>query len=315
MIIVVKKCWRGCTIGVNIGSSATQFTDAMGLSGVFDPGSAMKHLLLGADRIGNDALVRFYVLHCVVLPLIRAILIGVHIWRIRKSKGLARPYRMIYEGCDDSREKDLVDTLPSVFVWELTIFMFVLAGVVVMAFFFDAPIKEAANPLVPENPAKAPWYFLGIQELVSYSALTGGIVIPVMTVLTLSVIPYFDRENHNFGIWFADSTEVRITLSSACFAILCCILILGLSIRFNWPAIWFGDHTRLLSVFINPGTLLALMFTVWSGDWLKKTKSTRAGATAFFTCFFIGIVILSYFGWAHRGPNWDFYWWPSLWHH
>jgi len=287
----------------------------MGLSGVFDPGSAMKHLLLGADRIGNDALVRFYVLHCVVLPLILAILIGVHIWRIRKSKGLARPYRMIYEGCDDSREKDLVDTLPSVFAWELTIYMFVLAGVVVMAFFFDAPIKEAANPLVPENPAKAPWYFLGIQELVSYSALTGGIVIPVMTVLTLSVIPYFDRENHNFGIWFADSTEVRITISSVCFAILCCILLLGLSIRFNWPGIWFGDHAQLLSVFINPGSLLALMFTVWSGVWLKKTKSTRAGATAFFTCFFIGIVILSYFGWAHRGPNWDFYWWPSLWHH
>jgi len=310
-----QLAYWACTIGVNIVASATQFTEALGFSEFFDPGAAMKHLLLGSDQIGNDALVRFYVLHCVVLPMLLVIFMGVHMWRIRKINGLARPDRMSLEKGDGRPEKDLVHTIPHVFAWELTIFMFVLAIVVAMAFFFDAPIKEPANPLVPENPAKAPWYFLGIQELVSYSALTGGIVIPLITLLALSIIPYIDREDKNFGRWFGDSTDVRITISSACYAVLCFILLLVLFIGFDWPDIWFGGNTKYFKLFINPGTLLVVMFTAWPVFILKHCNSVRTGATAFFTCFFIGVVILSYFGWAHRGPNWDFYWWPSLWQH
>ena len=49
------------------------------------------------------------------------------------------------------------------------------AVMLVLGYDFDAPLKEVANPLVPENQAKAPWYFLGIQELVSYSAFAGGV--------------------------------------------------------------------------------------------------------------------------------------------
>jgi len=55
---------------------------------------------------------------------------------------------------------------------------------------FDAPLLEIANPEHPENPAKAPWYFLGLQELVSYSALTGGVLVPGLILLGLILIPY-----------------------------------------------------------------------------------------------------------------------------
>ena len=66
----------------------------------------------------------------------------------------------------------------------------------------DAPLKELANPAVPENPAKAPWYFLGLQELVSFSAFMGGIGIPAIVLIGLGLIPFLDRETKGTGEWF-----------------------------------------------------------------------------------------------------------------
>jgi len=310
-----QLAYWACTIVVNIAASSTQLTDALYITGLVDPGAIMKHLLLGADQIGDDALVRFYVLHCMLLPLLLVVFIGVHVWRIRKSGGLARPDRIEPKWRNDLPENTLVKTNPHVFVWEFSIFMFILATVVAMAYFFDAPLKEPANSLVPENPAKAPWYFLGIQELVSYSGVTGGIVIPFITVVALSMLPYLDREDKNFGRWFGDGTDVRITVSSVCYSTICCILLLALSIGFNWPGVWFGDKGKFLIHFINPGTILLLMFAVWSVLVLQRYDSIRMGAIAFFTCFFVATVVLTYFAWGHRGPNWNFYWWPSIWLH
>ena len=62
-----------------------------------------------------------------------------------------------------------------------------------MSLFLNAPLEELANPAKTPNPAKAPWYFLGLQELVSHSALLGGVVAPALMVLALLAIPYLDR--------------------------------------------------------------------------------------------------------------------------
>jgi len=70
---------------------------------------------------------------------------------------------------------------------------------------------------------------------------------------------------------------------------------------------------QLLIILINPGTILVVMFAAWSLFVLQKYDSIRMGAMALFTCFFIAVIILTYFASVHRGPNWDFYWWPSLW--
>ncbi|MFQ5507234.1 MAG: cytochrome b N-terminal domain-containing protein, partial [Planctomycetota bacterium] len=79
------------TIGSNIAQSPRELTDALGLTAVMDIGGMQKHLLLGAGSVGQEALIRFYVLHVIVLPVIALILCGVHFWRIRKDGGLNRP--------------------------------------------------------------------------------------------------------------------------------------------------------------------------------------------------------------------------------
>jgi len=310
-----QLAYWACTIGVNIAASPTQITDLLGITGVIDIGMMIKHLLLGSDQIGNDALVRFYVLHCMLLPLLLVVFIGIHIWRIRKSGGLSHPDRIEPEWLNGLPENDMVQSIPNAFVREFSAFMFILAITVVLAFFFDAPLREPANPMVSENPAKAPWYFLGVQELLSYSAFTGGIGIPLVALFVLSMIPYIDRENKDFGRWFGDQTGVRITVSSATYAIICCVSMLVLAIGFDWSGAWPGGIGQFVIHFINPGTILMLMFMAWSLFVLRIYHSIRKGAIALFTCFVIAVVVLTYFAWGHRGPNWDFYWWPLSWQH
>ena len=79
------------TIGANIAQSPQELTDALGITESFDPGGFQRQLLLGSDVVGAEALIRFYVLHVTVLPLLLGILLAVHFWRIRKDGGISGP--------------------------------------------------------------------------------------------------------------------------------------------------------------------------------------------------------------------------------
>ncbi len=335
------------TIGANIASSPSEMTDALGITEQFDIGSAIKHLLLGSDTIGDDALLRFYFLHCIFLPMMLSALVGVHFWRIRKDGGLTRP-DVIKESelsgipVDDLADKHDAHNAPpqtmrvlgvvrgtspnvdngpnnTVASWphalrsELAAALFITALTLALAYFFDAPLKEAANPLVPENPAKAPWYFLGLQELVGYSAFTGGLVVPTLTIFGLALIPLLDRSPGSIGRWFDNKEGRRTAIVSALFATTVTTLLLVFTVRYGWLRTWYPDINQLWIIVFNPGSLLVVLYAGWSTAIIGRRSSLRAGAIALYTCFLIGFIILTYFASVHRGPNWDFYWWPSMW--
>jgi quinol-cytochrome oxidoreductase complex cytochrome b subunit len=99
----------------------------------------------------------------------------------------------IFETIAPEEEDEAVFSYPYAFFREAIALMVTVVGVMLMSLFFRAPLEELANPAKTPNPAKAPWYFLGLQELVSHSALLGGVVAPTLMVLLLLAIPYFDR--------------------------------------------------------------------------------------------------------------------------
>jgi quinol-cytochrome oxidoreductase complex cytochrome b subunit len=100
-------------------------------------------------------------------------------------------------------EEDTVFSWPRLLIAELAVLMITIAGVMAISFFFNAPLEEPVNVMHPPNPAKAPWYFLGLQEQVSYSAFWGGIGVPAIELLLLILLPYFDRGREGVGRWFA----------------------------------------------------------------------------------------------------------------
>jgi quinol-cytochrome oxidoreductase complex cytochrome b subunit len=314
----------------------------------FDPGGFQKVLLLGANDVGQEALIRFYVLHCVVLPIILAGVVALHFWRIRRDGGLAKPgpvltsigkgapapgtpadepsaeprksYGLMCVVRDQApaTNKDPADTVPSwpyLMRFELLVLMVCVLVTVALGLAFDAPLKEIANPSVPENPAKAPWYFLGLQEMVSYSAFAGGLVIPLLVVVGLGLIPYLDRERREPGALLSGEGDGRIFRASLVYAAVLAVVAVALPVKFGWLRQWFPAIPQLIITAVNPGTLLTLGYMVWSLVVLQRKGSTRAAAIALFTCFLVGFLILTYVGTYLRGPNWGFYWsrasWPT----
>jgi quinol-cytochrome oxidoreductase complex cytochrome b subunit len=331
------------TIGANIAQSPREITDSLGMTGFFDPGGLQKLLLLGSDEVGEEALIRFYILHVMILPLFLGLLLAVHFWRIRKDGGLARPAdadkRLKPAGSDiapvftrppvktyhlaalvrgrtpavNADPDNTAPAMPHLFYAELGIFMATILLCLLLGMVWDAPLKELANPAVPENPAKAPWYFLGIQELVSHSAFMGGLGIPVIALLGLGLIPYLDRETAGMGEWFGGPGGLPLVLRSALFGLGAVLAVEAFAIRFGWLREWIPESPQLLITLFNPGTVLTVIYAVYSVHVVRRYNSTRAGALGLFTCFLCGFIVLTIIGTYFRGPNWDFFWSTSQW--
>jgi quinol-cytochrome oxidoreductase complex cytochrome b subunit len=214
-------------------------------------GEALRFLLLGDHVVGQEALIRFYVLHVAVLPAVITVLVGIHFWRIRKDGGLSRPagsdlpeaqraFPLALAGKREGlaprpktektksfgvlgmvrRPFNKVGNTPdnTVFSWphlfsaELFCFALTVLVILAVAVLFNAPLEAPADPSHPPNPSKAPWYFLGLQEMVSYSAFWGGVGIPGLFVLGLLLVPYLDRSPQGVGVWFSRHRLLANTL-------------------------------------------------------------------------------------------------------
>jgi quinol-cytochrome oxidoreductase complex cytochrome b subunit len=229
-------------------------------------GPKLKYLLLGGNVVGQEALTRFYALHVIVLPTVALLMVAVHLWRVRKDGGLSRPdepgdivQQIELKQLPTNKTYGLMElargTTPQVgknpedevFSWphlvfrELLLFLLVTAVVLFLSIFWNAPLEELANPIHPPNPAKAPWYFLGLQELVSYSAFWGGVVVPGLLVTALMLLPYMDRQRKGVGRWFARERVVANTIFSVCLVIAVVLTIIGTLFRgpnWGWVVPW-----------------------------------------------------------------------------
>jgi quinol-cytochrome oxidoreductase complex cytochrome b subunit len=215
-------------------------------------GPKLRFVLLGGDSVGSDALLRFYTLHVIAIPAIASLGINYHIWRVIKDGGLAHPSEKRVGGGEaatqPTRTDSVVPTFPQVVYAELLVFLVVMIVLMAASLLFNAPLEEEANPLRPNNPSKAPWYFLGLQELVGYSAFWGGVGVPTFLMLYLLGLPYVDRTLNGVGVWFSRDRMVMITVWTLILLGILVTTALGIYFRgpnwnFYWPwENWPGPH-------------------------------------------------------------------------
>ena len=232
-------------------------------------------MLLGDSTVGQEALLRFYVLHVVVLPLVLTLFVAVHFWRIRKDGGLAKPEgdaapKRVPVQVEIQDDPALIMKAGSVAIAaparKFTIQGLVRGPLVKLAsskktpssvgrtflplkcraasdhcrrdavsFFFNAPLEQPVNVMHPPNPAKAPWYFLGLQEQVSYSAFWGGIGVPGIELLLLLLVPYIDRSKEGVGRWFARERIFANSIFLIFVLVNICLIVIGTFFRgANW---------------------------------------------------------------------------------
>jgi quinol-cytochrome oxidoreductase complex cytochrome b subunit len=254
------------TVGTNIASAAPVV------------GEQIRFILLGGNTIDQNTLIRFYVLHCFFLPVLVAFLFAWHMWRIRKDHGLACVDRLARDqkrttvaaptktwsllGITTGRTvhvhaslvdevSDTVASSPNLTRRILMVTLLTTLAVCLLAIIVPTPLEEPANPRVTPNPAKAPWYFLWLQELVTITtvrlgdftingALIGGIILPGVIVAALALWPFYDRSPvATVGVWFARDRR-RQNIAFLVFVLVVVVLtILGTFLRGPyWEIYW-----------------------------------------------------------------------------
>ena len=225
------------TVGTNIAASIPLI------------GPDVRELLIGGRNIDQPTLIRFYVLHVVFLPGLLGALFAYHMWRVRKDGGLARADAV--SAVESPRPTAVVPTktytllgvvrgtaptvtaktleapdttvnaVPDLVRRAAIATLGTIAVVSIMSVFIASPLEEPANALVTPNPAKAPWYFLWLQEIVTDTtirigsftlngAFVGGVILPGLLVALMTFWPWLDRSSHQgAGVWWPSDRRTQ----------------------------------------------------------------------------------------------------------
>jgi quinol-cytochrome oxidoreductase complex cytochrome b subunit len=256
------------TVGTNIASSIPLV------------GPTIRELLIGGRSIEQPTLIRFYVLHVIVLPGALGALFAYHMWRIRKDGGLARVDReaLLREQAEQPPVRSKTYTLlgvargtapairtTSLEAPDLTVnsvpdltrraavaVLGTIAVISVLSALIRSPLEEAANALITPNPAKAPWYFLWLQEIVTDTTLRigsftingaflGGVILPGLLATVLTLWPWLDKSPAEAaGVWFHRSRRTQNLVFLAVVAVIVAFTLVGTFGRgpywhFYWP--------------------------------------------------------------------------------
>ena len=176
-------------------------------------GGAMVLAARGGAEVGPATLARFFVLHVAILPITLLLLLAFHFWLVRKTGGVVLPADV---GDAAAPRGPLLPVSPALTRREGVAALVVTAAVLLLAAVADAPLLAQANPGMSPNPAKAPWYFMGIQEaLVHLHPLFAAVVLPVAALALLAALPFFGGKADGTGRWFGSTRGARTALGAA----------------------------------------------------------------------------------------------------
>jgi len=189
-----------------------------------------------------------------------------------------------------------VMSYPHVLIREMIAFQALTIVLVVIALLWDAPLEQLANPLLTPNPAKAPWYFLGLQELLHYfPPVVGGVLIPTLVVAALIVIPYFNVNIEGEPLW-ASKRGRRFPL------------VLGIVVALLAVLGGYKAWTVLAPTAIVGGAVLFSNFLLPGQGKLAGFLRSRPLPWWVMTWFITVALSLTIVGTFFRGPSWSWVW-------
>ncbi len=270
-------------------------------------GPALEVASRGGADVGPKTLSIFFVLHIAILPILGAILASFHFWLVRKGGGVILPKP---PGPGPVSRPTLVSTSPNLVFREMVVALVLIAGVLLAAAVLDAPLLSQANPGMSPNPAKAPWYFMGIQELlVHLHPAFAVLVVPLVAIVFLAYLPYLKYGEAPSGFWFHSANGQRTALVAAGTALAAVpIAILAHEYALDLPKL-LPSLPQVVSNGLLPTGVLALMVLGFSGLMRRWYATSRIESVqAMFTLMVVGFVVLTLAGVFFRGVSMRLAW-------
>jgi len=192
------------------------------------------------------------------------------------------------------KDEDRVMTYPEVFFRAAVAIETMAIALVITALMWDAPLEGLADPMHTPNPAKAPWYFLGLQEMLHYfPPVVAGVLVPGLVVMALIIIPYFNINIEAEGMWMKDKAR-RLRI----FGIVVVLFCIFLAVFKVWVAL------------VPTLIMAALMYMAAQTDPQTATGYRRSLVSKplsfwIMTWFLFELVVLTVIGTFFRGPGWS----------
>ena len=265
-------------------------------------GPWLLELFRGGAEIGGPTLANFFVLHVAFIPGTLFILLLWHFWLVRRAGGLVQIAR------DEETPAERVPTVPDLVVREAAFGLVLIAFVLILAILWDAPLLEQANPGMSPNPAKAPWYFLGFQELLLHlHPVFATFVWPLLGAAAFLSVPFWRGSSLPTGVWFGSARGRALAIWTT---VVGTVATLALILADN---LLLRSATTVTNTFITRGLLpTGLLIALSAGlyFWLvRKRKYTRAETVmAGIVLVLVVLTVCTIIGVWFRGPEMHLVW-------
>jgi menaquinol-cytochrome c reductase cytochrome b/c subunit len=191
-------------------------------------------------------------------------------------------------------DEDQIQTYPEVLFRAIVAIEVLTIALVGVALLFNAPLEGIADPSHTPNPAKAPWYFLGLQEMLHYfPPVVAGVLVPTLVVIALVVIPYFNINVEAEGLFLKDRKR-RLLIFYVVAAALSVFLL------------WFDVIVALVPTLIIAGFMgLAAQSSSQSPSAFRRYLAAKPLSFWIMTWFLFELAVLTAVGTFFRGPGWS----------
>ncbi len=270
-------------------------------------GAWLQRSVRGGEDIGGATLLNFYTLHTTLIPALLILLMAFHFWRVRKAGGVVLPL-----GVDEEPKGKPVSVLsfPNLLLREFAVALILTAFVLAYSVALDARLGEAANPGMSPNPTKAPWYFMGVQELLlHFHPLFAVVIGPTLAAVALILIPYLTYDPEQAGPWFLSATGRRTASVAAAIALVATPLWVVLDEFVLDPAARFPGLPAAISNGLLPFSVLLVALWGLYVAWRRRSGATRGEALqALFVLLFVTFSVLTATGVWFRGAGMALMW-------
>jgi quinol-cytochrome oxidoreductase complex cytochrome b subunit len=285
--------------GITVGSSILSYVPVIG--------NWLAQLLLGGPEIGPATLLNFYGLHISVIPIAILGLMSLHFWRVRKDGGLTIPRRVDEPVIlKDENVTTFADLVRPEAVWATV----TTAALVIWSITVNAPLEALANPDVSPNPAKAPWYFMGLQELLlHFHPLIAAIVIPAIALGALIALPYTDLDMETVGVYFRSRRGRWLSLFSAALGVALTIGFIGLDeFVLDLPSLLPSLPTIFSNGIVPLAALLLSLIGYYEGVRRFFRATSSEGQLSLFILLLFSFITLTIVGTFFRGAGMQLMW-------
>ena len=239
-------------------------------------GAWLQEAARGGAEVGPVTLIIFYTIHTTVVPAALVVLAGFHFWRVRKARGVVVP-RQVH--APEPAETEYARGWPDLIMREVAVGAVLVTVVLALAIFFAPDLGTPANPGMSPNPAKAPWYFVGFQELqIHFHPVFSVLVIPLAAICGLVWWPYRRRETDPAGILFGSRAGRRTALLAAVTALVVTPLLVVADEGYFQTASWLNGMPAAIGHGLLPFLVLAAGVFAFRLVLRKRMKATREDA-------------------------------------